>query len=122
MADEPEPLQVNEVVTAVSRDQACAIVHPRTRQEVDLYTDIYNQKEPWRIRTLFFNEIPEKEVLRPALALGFQLRSHQNHINFGPRRGEVVTFYELYRNCFGITAAAIKALALARLLPGVGAD
>ena len=113
MSDDRQPLQLDEVVTAIRRSGACAIVHVPTRQDVDLYTDIYNRKEPWRVRRLF-SDVPEKDLLRAALALGFHLSSIEDP-NFGPT-------YELSRNCFGDTAAAIKAVALARLLPGVGAE
>jgi len=113
MSDDRQPLQLDEVVVALRKDGACAIVHVPTDQDVDLYANIYNKKEPWCVRTLF-RDIPEKDVLRAAFALGFQLSSIESP-KFGPT-------YELSRNCFGDTAAAIKSIALARLLPGVGAD
>lgn len=112
MNDDREPLQVDEVVAAIRGEGACAIVHLPTRQVVDLYTDIYNKTSPWRVRTLFA-DIPQPDVLRGALALGFRLSSTESE--WGPT-------YELSRNCFGDTAAAIKAIALARLLPAVGAE
>jgi hypothetical protein len=112
MPDDRQPIQLDEVVAAIRRSGECAIVHVPTLQEVDLYADIYNKKEPWCVRTLF-PDVPEKDLLRAALALGFQLSSTES-ARFGPT-------YELSRNCFGDTAAAIKAIELARLLPGVGA-
>lgn len=112
MPETRELLQADEVVAAIRSDGACAIIHLPTEQAVNLYTDIYNKKEPWCVRTLF-RDIPEKDLLRGALALGFRLSSLDS--GRGPT-------YELSRNCFGDTAAAIKAVALARLLPGVGAE
>lgn len=113
MSDDEQPLQLDEVVTAIRKSGACAIVHLPTHQDVDLYTDIYSKKEPWRVRTVF-REVPGKDVLRAALALGFHLSSIESR-KAGPT-------YELSRNCFGDTAAAIKAISLMRLLPGVHAD
>jgi hypothetical protein len=112
MSEDRQPLQVDEVVSAIRSAGECAIVHVPTHQEVEVYTDIYNEKAPWCVRT-FFSDVPEKDVLRFALALGFHLSSIAS--GTGPT-------YELSRNCFGDTAAAIKAIALARLLPRVGPE
>jgi hypothetical protein len=112
MPTETEPLQTDEVVKALTERQDCTLVHRDSGVQVDIYTDTYNQKAPWRIRYSHF-EILDKTVLKQALALGFELCAH-----VGMRE----TRYELYRNCLGIRAAAIKALMLARLLPGVPQD
>ncbi len=112
-----EPLQTDEVVALVTSDKECAIVHVESYQEVNIHEDIYNKKEPWRIATTLL-EIPDKPVLHRALALGFQLSSTETRT----RRSNPITLYKLHRTCFGMRAAAIKALCLARLLPGVGAD
>jgi hypothetical protein len=113
MPDDREPLHLGEVVTAIRQVGACAIVHLATHQEVHLYTDVYNKREPWRVRTLF-SDVPEKGVLRASLALGFRLSSIESTRS--------APTYELSRNCFGDTAAAIKAIELMRLLPEVKAE
>jgi hypothetical protein len=104
-----EPLQTEEVVQALTQRQERTLVHTETGEEVNVYTDPYNQKSPWRI-SYSHREIPGEATLKHALALGFELSAHSC---------KDTTLYELGRNCFGIRAAAIKALRVARMLPSI---
>lgn len=107
-----EPLQTEEVVQQVSRCGECAIVHVETGTEVHVFHEVANEREPYWIRSTF-PDIPENELLREALRLGFILTSIESS------RGSV---YQLERRCFGIRAAAIHALTLARMMPRVRVD
>lgn len=103
-----EPLQTDEVVKALRECGDCAITHVPTDTTVRVLTDGRNEQAPWLIEYEHY-DILDKPVLKQALELGLEL-------------GAVIldqTRYVLHRNCFGIRAAAIKALLLARLLPGV---
>lgn len=110
MASNVEQLQVDEVVKALSQQEGCTLVHTDSGQEVDVYKGSGDEARPWVVRYSHY-EILDKSVLKQALALGFELRGDPCH-GSNPR-------FELYHYIMGITAAAIKALSLARLLPGV---
>ena len=112
MASNAEPLQVDEVVKALTQREECTLVHVDSGQEVEVYKGSGDDARPWVVRHSH-EEILDKPVLKRALALGFELR--------GDPSGDDRQF-ELYRHVMGITAAAIKALSLARALPGVPAN
>ena len=112
MSQSPEPLQTDEVIKALTERRECTLVHIATGDEVHLSHDARDERAPWGIDYRHL-EVLERAALKRALALGFELRSHEC--------GGGAT-YELSRGCFGMRAAAIKALELARLLPGVSAD
>jgi hypothetical protein len=105
-----EQLQVDEVVAALTQQGGCMLVHIDSGQEVQIYNGSGEDARPWVVR-YSVAEIPDKPLLEQALALGLELRE--------PCPGSRPRRYELYRHVMGITAVAIKALALARLLPGV---
>ena len=113
MALDSATLQVDEVVRALNERTECTLVHLPTETEVDIGAS-GDEREPWGIGYSHY-EILDKAVLARALALGFHLRAMPCGRDETPR-------YELYRTCMGITAAAMKGLALARLLPGVPPD
>jgi hypothetical protein len=108
-----EPLQVDEVVKALSQREGCTLVHIDSGQEVDIYKGSGDEARPWVVRYSHY-EILDKTVLKQALALGLELRD--------PCPDSRDRRYELYRHVMGIRATAIKALSLARLLPGVPED
>ncbi|HEV7298134.1 MAG TPA: hypothetical protein VGN72_02135 [Tepidisphaeraceae bacterium] len=108
-----EQLQVDEVVAALRQRGGCTLVHIDSGHEVDLYNGSGEDARPWVVR-YSMQEIPDKPLLTQALSLGLELRD--------PCPGSGVRRYELYRHVMGITAVAIKALALTRMLPGVPAN
>jgi hypothetical protein len=108
-----EQLQVDEVVAALTQRGGCTLVHIDSGQEVDIYNGSGEESRPWVVR-YSMAEIPNKPLLERALALGLELRD--------PCPDSRHRRYELYRHVMGITAVAIKALALARMLPGVKAN
>ena len=107
-------LQVDEVVRALTERKECTLVHLPTETEVGIRRDGGDEREPWHIGYSHYAILDKAELAR-ALALGFHLRAMPCGRDDPPR-------YLLYRNCTGITAAAMKGLALARLLPGVPGD
>ena len=112
MSQNVQPLQTDDVVKILHKTQECALVHRDTGHEVYIFGDSSEPQEPWFI-TYRDVDILEKDVLKQALALGFKL---------GANVCGQYTDYSLFRTCHGITAAAILALALARMLPGVPHD
>jgi len=112
MPEDREPLQTEEVVQMLNLAGECALVHDESKTELYVFTDRFHPREPWLIK-FSSDQLPEAAILRQALALGFQLRGHQD------ARG---SHHDLYRNCMGVRAAATKALDLMRLLPGVSGD
>lgn len=112
MSANDDPLQVGEVVKALSEIGTCTLVHVENGHEVNVDQGSGDERERWQI-WYGHSEILDKPVLQQALALGFELRADTC---------SSYTRFVLYRNCHGITAAAIKALSLARLLPGVPPD
>jgi hypothetical protein len=106
-------LQVDEVVNALSQRGGCTLVHIDSEEEVDIYKGSGDEARPWVVRYSHY-EILDKPVLKRALSLGLQLRD--------PCPDDTHRRYELYSHVMGITAAAIKALSLARALPGVPAN
>jgi hypothetical protein len=107
-----EPLQIDEVDRFLRAAGECVLVHIPSGIEVVATQDRHNERAPWRVSYLH-HEILDKTVLERALAIGFELSAW-------PVSGRPV--YELSRNFFGIRAAAIKALLLTRMLPGVPED
>lgn len=75
--------------------------------------DDRNERAPWEI-CHDHREILDRPILEQALALGFELKTW-----IGSRPQPI---YRLTCNCFGIRAAAIKALQLARILSCVPED
>lgn len=109
----PESAQLDEVVAKLRQTEEATLVHQPTHREVHIYLDQYDPKAPWRI-LYNMDDVPEKELLRQALILGFELRAAE--VSTNPSKH----LFSLSRNSVGDTAAAIKALQLIRLLPGVG--
>jgi hypothetical protein len=108
-AMEAEPLQTDEVEKLLRTVGECALVHMPSGIEVVVAADELNERAPWRVFYLH-HEILDAAVLERALALGFALSAW-------PTTAQPI--YELSRNVFGVRAAAIKALLLTRMLPGV---
>lgn len=69
-------------------------MHVPTQQEVNVYFDQYDPKAPWRI-LYNLNDVPEKDLLRQALILGFELRAAE--ISTNPSK----YLFSLSRNCVG---------------------
>ena len=78
-----------------------------------IYKDLYDEARPWVVGYSHY-EILDKPVLKHAPSLGLELRD--------PCPDSRERRYELSKHVMGITAAAIKALSLARGLPGVPAN
>lgn len=108
-----EPLQTDEVVKLLASGGDVEIFHLDTGKCVSVCSDVENKRAPWRIE-YFHPDLLDKENLRQALELDLELRVGM-YDGDGP-------LYLLHRNCFGVRAAAIKALRLVRVLPGVPAD
>jgi hypothetical protein len=100
------------VVKALRERGECALVDLATGDDVVVYADSHNEHAPWRIEYHHY-DILDKPVLKEALGLDLELGAIVNSRH---------TYYVLHRNCFGIRAAAIKALRLARLMAGVPED
>src|SRR5687768_930937 len=109
MPQDAQPLQTDELVKFLYQHQECAIIHRETGHEVDMFTDLGKPERPWYASYVHY-DILERDLLKQALAIGFKLRA---------RDCTDYAEYELYQNCHGITIAAIRALRLARMLPGV---
>jgi hypothetical protein len=107
-----EPLQTDEVDKFLREAGECALVHMPSGVQVVATNDSASERAPWRVSYLH-HEILDRAILERALALGFELSAW-------PASSDPV--YELSRTCFGVRAAAIKALLLARMLPGVPED
>lgn len=108
-----EPLQTDEVNKALYEGKHCNLSHTSTGTHVRVSHREGDDHAPWDICYLR-HDILDRDVLAKALALGFELSAWPS--------GTQPPVYQLSRHCFGIRAAAIKALQLARMLPGVPED
>jgi hypothetical protein len=106
-----ELLQADEVVAQLSGGE-CAVVHEATGTEVWIFHEAGNGSEPYHIKAPL-PDVPKRAVLVQALPLGFALTSDDSSL--GP-------VFQLQRRCFGVRAAAHKALGLARILAGAPSD
>lgn len=112
MSDENQ-LQVSDVVAfaQAAKDNACAIVHPKSGQEADLFLD----DEEWIVRASL-KSAPTTVQRKSLKALMLKPQTREMIMRFGPNAGETIKLNFVQGTFENLETAASAAVGLVRLL------